>query len=302
MGQNFRVDTSKGVFFLKQYRNRMNTIIHEIKAAEVYFVQEGLPVIEPMKDRYGREAFWMEGNWYSLFPFVYGQSPKRGAMTHACAKALGKLLAKFHHAGMRFPQRPFQMLRIGNARKFTLEATELVRTLEQKPYRSDLEVRMLEVLAYKAEFIEQTTMRSQDIPLMYNCLLHGDFQYLNTFTDDRGEITHVYDLERSSLGPPAYEVARSLILNCFDDGWENENFALGRTYLCAYREDFPLTRDDLFQAMRLYTYSILHMTWIEARYIVFGVDTQLPLYDRHMNRIQKLATQDLQEFCDRVWE
>lgn len=302
MGQNFRVDTSKGVFFLKQYRNRMNTILHEIKAAEAYFVQEGLPVIEPMKDRYGREAFWMEGNWYSLFPFVYGQSPEYGAMTHACAKALGKLLAAFHHAGMRFPQRPFQMLRIGNTRKFTLEATELVRSLEQKSHRTDLEERMLEVLAYKAKFVEQTSMRSQDIPLTYNCLLHGDFQYLNTFTDERGEITHVYDLERSSLGPPAYEVARSLILNCFDDGWEEENFALGRTHLCAYREDFPLTRGDLFQAMRLYTYSIMHMTWIEARYIVFDVETQLPLYDRHMHRIHRLATQNLQEFCDRVWE
>lgn len=302
MGQNFRVDTSNGVFFLKQYRNRMNTIIHEIKAAEAYFAQEGLPVIEPIKDRYDREAFWLEGNWYSIFQFVYGKSPEYGAMTDTCAKALGSLLAAFHHAGMRFPQRPFQMLRVENARKFILEATELIRLLEQKSHRTDLEEQMLEVLGYKAKLVKHSSLRSEEIPLSYDCLLHGDFQYMNVFTNEQGEITHVYDLERSSLGPPAYEVVRSLILNCFDNGWEEKNFALGRTYLCAYREDFPLTRDNFFQALRLYTYSIMHMTWIEARYIVFDVETQLPLYNRHVNRVQTLTTLNLQEFCDRVWE
>lgn len=301
MGQNYRVDTPKGVFFLKQYRNRLNMFIHEIKAAEEYFAQQGLPVILPIKDAYGREAFWVEGSWYSLFPFINGKSPDYGAVTAPIAQSLAVMLAKFHETGGRFPQRPFQQLRIGNRRKFFLEHVELVRILRQKPSRNPLEERILEILMKKAELVSRTSAIPQDIPLHYNCLLHGDFQYLNTFVNEKNEITHVYDLERASIGPTAYEVIRSLIINCFDDGWGDQNFALARDYLAHYREHYPMTFEELWHALRLYTYNIIHMTWLETRYVVFGVDTQLEVFERHVRRLETLTTHDEENFCARVW-
>lgn len=302
MGQNYRVDTQKGVFFLKQYRNRLNTIIHEIKAAEEYFAKQGLPVILPIKDKYGREAFWVEGSWYSLFPFINGKSPAYGAVTAPIAQSLAVMLAKFHEAGARFTQRPFQQLRIGNRRKFFLEQVELVRILQQKPSRNPLEERILEILMKKAELVSRTSAIPQDIPLHYTCLLHGDFQYLNTFVNEKNEVTHVYDLERASMGPTAYEVTRSLIINCFDDGWGDQNFALGREYLARYREHYPMTFEELWHALRLYTYNIMHMTWLETRYVVFGVETQLEVFERHVRRLETLTTHDAENFCARVWK
>lgn len=301
MGLNYRIDTQTGAFFLKQYHNRINTVIHEIKTAEEYFAQEGLPIIEPIKDRYDREAFWWEGNWYSLFPFVHGVSPEFGRITMAQVEALARILARFHEVGWRFPNRPFQLVRIGNRRKFNMEKTELQRIVLQKKDRNALDERMLEVLAKKEDLIRHNTLLLQDIPLLYNCLLHGDFQYLNTFINEKAEVTHVYDLERASLGPAAYELVRSLIINCFDDAWGSENFTLGRHYVSTYRETAPLTFENFRDAVRLYTYSIMHMTWIETRYIVFGIQTQLPIFERHARRLDQLTSVNLEIFCDKIW-
>lgn len=301
MGQNYQVDTENGVYFLKQYSNRINTVIHEIKTAEAYFAHEGLPVILPIKDRYEREAFWIDGNWYSLFPFVYGKSPVYGALTIPIVESLARMLAQFHQAGTRFPSWPFQVLRISNRRKFHMEKVELERLLRQKKVRSPLDERILELLS-KKEVLVNNTPPPQDIHLPYTCLLHGDFQYLNTFVNEQNQVTHVYDLERASIGPTAYEVIRSLILTCFDDGWNDTNRELARHFLRAYREHYPLSMKEFKLALRLYTYSIMHMTWIEARYVVFGVATQLEIFERHVRRLETLSTQDQEAFCEDIWK
>jgi Ser/Thr protein kinase RdoA (MazF antagonist) len=301
MGQNYKIDTQHGVYFLKQYQNRINTIIHEIKTAEDYFASQGLPVITPLKDIYNREAFWLEGNWYSLFPFVIGTSPTFGEITQTQIRSLAHMLARFHEAGHRFPNRPFQLMRVGNRRKFILEKTELYRLIMQKRERNTLDERMLEVLAKKERLVQQNTLLPQNIPLSYNCLLHGDFQYLNTFANEQGEIERVYDLERASLGPAAYELVRSLIINCFDDAWETRNFSLGRLYISTYRESAPLKYEEFCNAVRLYAYSIIHMTWIETRYIVFGIQAQIPIFERHAKRLDQLTSTNLDVFCEKIW-
>lgn len=301
MGQNYRIDTQRGVYFLKQYHNRINTIIHEIKTAEQYFASQGLPVILPVRDHYDREAFWLDGNWYSLFPFINGVSPTYGQVTEGQIESLAQLLARFHLAGRQFPNRPFQLVRIGNRRKFNMEKVELERLLAQRPQRTPLDHRILEVLAKKEVLVHRNTIQPQDIPLSYDCLLHGDFQYLNAFLNELDEVTSVYDLERASMGPAAYEVVRSLIINCFDDGWGEKNFSLARTYLAAYRECAPLTLQEFRHAMKLYTYSIMHMTWIETRYVVFGIQTQLEIFERHVRRLETLTSQNQDSFCQNLW-
>lgn len=301
MSQNFRVETDRGSFFLKQYRNRINTIIHEIKEAEVFFASQGIPVIAPLNDRYGREAFWFNGYWFSLFPFIHGKSPMATTMNETVIENLAKMLAKMHIKGKDFPELPFQVLRLGTPRKFRLEQVELLQILRKRKQKSPLEERMSQLLQQKAAYIRAVNIRPKDIPLSYDHLLHGDYQYYNVFTNDAGEITHIYDLERACMGPAEYEVVRSMVLNCFDDGWAPRNFALARTYLEMYRTWHPLSFEGFKHGMQLYAYNILHMTWIEARYLLFNLDTQLDLFNRHVDRVEFFATQDVGSFCEEVF-
>lgn len=301
MSQNFRVDTDRGTFFLKQYRNRINTIIHEIKEAEVYFASQGIPIIVPVCDRYAREAFWFHGYWFSLFPFIYGKSPAATEMNSTLIQNLARTLATIHLKGETFSELPFQLLRLGTPRKFHFEQVELIRILERRKQKTALEERMTQLLQQKELYIRSVKVKPRDVPLTYDRLLHGDYQYYNVFADEKNVITHIYDLERACLGPTEYEVARSLMLNCFDDGWEERNFTQAKEYLSAYRAEHPLSLEGFQHGMHLYAYNILHMTWIEARYLIFGVDTQLDLFARHADRVEFFATQDVQSFCRDVF-
>lgn len=301
MSQNFRVETNQGTYFLKQYRNRINTIIHEIKEAETFFASQAIPVILPIKDRFGREAFWMGGYWFSLFPFINGKSPTAGAMNPPLTTHLAELLGRLHRQGKTFKEFPFQLLRLGTPRKFHLEQVELLRLLERRTRRNTLDEKMIHLLQHKASLIRSVGAKPTDLHLTYDCLLHGDYQYYNVFTNDANEITHIYDFERSCLGPTEYEVARSVMLNCFDDGWKEKNFIQARAYLATYREWCPLTIETFTDGMRLYAYNILHMTWIEARYLVFDVDTQLDLFNRHAERVNFFGSQDVHSFCREIF-
>ncbi len=301
MSQNFRVETDRGPFFLKQYRNRLNTVIHEIKTAEQFFANQGLPVILPIQERYGREAFWNSGHWYSLFPFIDGLSPKDGQITRTQIISMAQMLARFHETGHQFTYRPFQLLRVGNARKFLLERIELIRILEKRKPWSDIDEAIFDLLSFKDRIIQTIHAVPTDFGMTFNCLLHGDFQYNNLFLDENGQVTYVYDLERASLGTPAYEVARSAIINCFDTGWDEAQYNLAREHIAAYREHQSMTFEAYEQAVRFYAFNVVFTTWIEARYLIYGIGSQLAVYERHIKRVKFFSTTNLKEFCERTF-
>ncbi len=300
MCHNYRVATPEGHFFLKQYRNKVSTIVHEIKYAEEYFVSRDLPVILPIRDRFDRTAFWLDGHWLSLFPFIEARTPAHGDITVALAADIGALLARFHEAGRRFEERHFQPMRLWDKRQFMMELAELEQELERRAPLAPLEERMRDLLLKKTQLVMNNKIDPHKIPLAYDCLLHGDFIYPNMFVNDANNITHVYDLEKTCMGPRSYEIARSLFINCFDDGWEEKNYRLGRAFLAAYRERQPISFEEFSKGVQLYLTTLVHMNWIEARYLMYGIDTQLALYERHARRVEWAATRS-EGFCEQVF-
>lgn len=299
MSRNFRLETDQGIFFLKQYRNRISTVIHEIKYAEQFFAEHGLPVITPVMDRFSRPAFWFDENWYSVFPFVDGRSPLSEELTDAQAEALGATLARFHVAGVRFDQRHFQSLPLWDHRRFHLEYVELREALLNEPVAGDFGPRVLDLLERKRAFVESNRYQPRDMPLAYTCLLHGDYLPANTFM--RGNVvTHVFDLEKIAIGPRAYELARSLLITCFDAGWDERRIATARAFLRGYQAVFPVLFDEFVSGMRAYAVSMIHMTWMEARLVLYGDKAFLPLYERHARRVEMLQN-DPQPLCERLF-
>ncbi len=300
MSQNYRVNTSIGSFFLKRYRDRINTVIHEIKFGEQFFADHGLPIILPIKDRYQREAFLFQGSWYSLFPFVHGTSPMREQMTDELLTSISTLLAKFHLIGSTFSYRPFQMIRIGNSRKFLMENVELDRWLSVKTSLTQAEAQIQELLVLKRRLFEATTMTPSDFHLSYDCLLHGDFQHCNLFTKNN-EVTHVFDLERTALGPASYELVRAIFMDCFEDGWEEQNFTDARLYLNNYQTHCTISKQEFTEAIMYYFFNIIHTSWIETNYLIYGVEQSLAVLDRQKNRLLYLSTHDLRELSETIW-
>jgi Ser/Thr protein kinase RdoA (MazF antagonist) len=296
MCRNFRIDTDQGVYFLKQYRNQISSIVHEIKASEVYFAQQGLPVIEPVYDRFDRPVFWLDGHWMSLFPFIDGKSPSYQQITKKTAFALGNMLGRIHKAGTVAKHEQIQTLRLGDRKKFMIESIELSYDLKERANRTELEERILDILSQKKEWIRNNQLPPRDIALSFDCMLHGDFIYPNVFMDTEERITHLYDFEKTCRGPRAYEFARSLFINCFDDGWSEENLVLAKQFLEAYQCVQPLSKVDMVKGIRMYAQDVMHMTWVEAKYVIYDIDVQMALYERLAKRVEWIS-KDLDEFC-----
>lgn len=297
--QNFRVETQTGTYFLKQYRNRISSQIHEIKEAEQFFASQGIPVILPLQDVFGRSVFLADRNWFSLFPFINQKPPAFGSLNEELLSSLGSMLGRIHQAGKRIDHEHFQPLRLGDKSRFMIELVELRHELESREERTELEERMRALLETKLTWVNAHETNTFDQELPFDTLLHGDFLYQNVFTDSKGAVTHVYDWEKTCNGPRAFELARSLIINAFDDGWESKNFQLARAFLQAYREINPIDISEIIQGIRIYTAELMQMTWLEGKYIIHGIDTQLPIYQRHANRVEWLG-EHLEEFCQRI--
>ncbi len=300
MSQNFRVETETGIFFLKQYRNRMSAGVYEVKDAEEFFALKGLPVILPVRDIYGRGAFWIDGNWYSLFPFVDGNLPSLGAFHPRLFSSLGAMLARLHAAGSELPASSHHPLSAWDRRGFVMEFVELEKELLSKASLTGAEIRMLDVLRLKLRLVEENDLSIGDFNLPFDCLLHGDFIYQNVFVDAHGQITHLFDFEKTCVGPAPYELARSLFLNCFDDGWDEQDVEHGRELLRAYRAERPVPFDEFYAGVRMYAVSLFHMTWIEARSILYRNGTSMPIYERHAKRVEMLSG-DVRPLCERLF-
>lgn len=301
MCHNYRLETERGTFFLKQYRNKISTIVHEIKHAEEFFAARELPVLLPVRDRFGRSAFWLNGHWLSVFPFITDRrTPAFSDIDVSFAAQLGGLLGRFHMAGRTFEDRHFQPLQLWDRRKFMMEYVELEQEFSRRASLSGLERRMAEILRRKAEFVRTNEMMAYQVRAPYDCLLHGDFIYNNLFIDSRKEITDVYDLEKACIGPRGYELGRSLVINCFDDGFSEKNFALGRAFLAAYQRQVPMAFDEFSEGLRMYRTQLFHMDWIESRYFIYGIDSQLELYERHARRVEWMGDH-FDGFCERVF-
>jgi Ser/Thr protein kinase RdoA (MazF antagonist) len=299
--QNFDATFEGGRFFLKQYRRHISDWLSEIKSSERFFASHGVPVILPLRDRLGRDAFWIDSNWYSLFPYVEGRVPKIGAMTDATVRSLARTLAHMHRVGLQVPSpRRYQPLHLWSADTFRLEFVELEQTLLKKPQRSPTDEYMLESLYRKRELVDANRLQPDDFPLPNDRLLHGDFIYQNTFIDAAGDVTHVYDFEKTCHGPRAYDLARCLIINCFDDGWTPANYARARTFLSAYRDMYPIGFDEFTYGVAMYVTHIAHLCWIEAKYILYDSTFYMDMHQAHMKRLSEIGG-DFHGFAAKVF-
>jgi Ser/Thr protein kinase RdoA (MazF antagonist) len=293
--QNFLLRTGQGSFFLKQYRNKFSGSVSEIKFSEQFFATHNVPVILPIRDRLDRPAFFAEENWYSLFPFVNGAHPNAHAFAEKTIMDMGALLARIHLIGTKVPSRTVQPLRIFTNEAFRVEYLELKDVFEQKSVKRPAYVLAMKRLEQKAAYVAEHA--NDPVPeLLLDCLLHGDFIYPNLFVDENGEITHVFDFEKTAMGPRSYELARSLMINCFDFGWGNREIECAQKFLRAYMEIYPITFEEFFEGMALYRWNFVHMTWVEGKILLQDSDDHLSILRAQSKRIQHYPD-DLEAFC-----
>ncbi|MFH1404999.1 MAG: phosphotransferase [Patescibacteria group bacterium] len=296
---NVHIRCNQGSFFLKQYRQHMTEFVHEVKHAEKYFFDHGVPVILPIKDKYHRYSFWFDEFWFSLFPYIEGTIPDVN-MSDVTIKSLGNWLGKIHKIGEKYPEDTFRRIRFWDKNRFYTQYLEIKHTYNQKVEKTKSEEEAMKFLETKEGIVRQNTFAPSDVERTNECLLHGDFIYTNVFIDTLGEISHVFDFEKAVKGPIGYEVARSMMINCFDNGWSDENINKAKKFINAYREIHALTFDEFSLGFRTYMTSMAHKGWIEGQIILMGSQKHDDILRAHAMRISHF-NDNWKEFCRLIY-
>ena len=215
--------------------------------------------------------------------------------------SLGSTLADIHLAGRDVRRRTLQTRWMWDRDAFELEEAELRHALGRRGTLNPLEARMSAQLEKKAKFVRENQLIPYDFPVAYDHLLHGDFIYPNVFLGPDGEVSHVFDFERASMGPRSFELARSLLINCCDDGLDVRNIEQARVFLAAYRERYPISFDEFMTGMQMFMISCFHATWLEGNYLLYGLQSHVALFESNARRIEILGA-DPVPFCREVWQ
>lgn len=286
-------------YFLKMYR-RLGNVVHQIKHAEEFFSDERVPVIRSIPDKHGREAFCLDREWCSLFPFVEARSLLSGELTDAHLTALGHLTARIHTLGAFVHTSHFDQIYFWQHHYFFWEYEELMDVLRKRESLSEMDRLVVRTLEEKHKRVSSLETETADLPNSNLILVHGDLIYQNVFWDDQVHITHVFDFEKTCIAPRAYEFARSMMINCFDEEWNDEAFRRATVFLDAYREEADFSFEEFVEGIRMYWSNVAHMTWLEAKY-VFGKQTEpSAVYSSHANRMAHMH-EDPEAFCRRIW-
>ena len=287
-------------YFLKVYR-RLGHVVQQIKHAEQFFSDQYVPVIRSMKDKYGREAFCLDREWCSLFPYVEDAIVlSSGDLTDLHIIKLGHLTARVHAIGAYGPASQFDHIYFWQHRYFHWEYEELMDVFRTKPSLNEMDRLVRDTLQEKQKLVASLKTETADLPSTHPVIIHGDLIYQNVFWNPDGEITHVFDFEKTCVAPRAYEFARSLMINCFDDTWDDAAFRRATIFLNAYREEIDFSFEEFLSGIRLYWANVVHMTWLEAKY-TFGREAEpSKIYVHHANRIHNMH-EDPEVFCLRIY-
>ncbi len=267
--RNFSFEHAERKYFLKLYTRSTGETIKQIKAAEVYFSDRGIPIVLPVMTRQGEYAFMFEGKWFSLFPFVDTSTPSAKDLNGLTIMSLGKMLAKLHRAGKEADLEKFDPFRFWNVDQFLSDAKKIEELVLKEGISNEAERLAFANIKLQKEYLEQTKKKSpEEFNLSFDCLLHGDFIYTNTFVDEKGEVLMTYDLEKTGVGPRAYDLARSVFISCFDDGWKEKNYEFARMFLQSYNKEYPISNEELEAGIRMYVTHFMHMSWLESKIIL----------------------------------
>jgi len=300
MCHNYAIATATKRYFLKQYRPQSQPSVLEVKEAETFFAKQGFPVILPLKTNLGEVVFEIEGSWFSLFPFVEGHAPRASELTKPMIKSLATMLARMHRAGIQDKPLHYAPIRLWKREDFFESLHRLESFLLMQESVTPMQQFALNSLRIQAEYLDEHREIPEDFSLRFDCLLHGDFIYTNVFFDAGGEINAIYDFERTGIGPRAYELARSLFLTCFDDGWEKKNHAFAGLFLKAYLEQFPLEYDEFLQGARMYAQHFMHMTWLESKVILESSGSHIALLIPARRRTVRFE-EGIEAIIEKIW-
>lgn len=219
MNRNWRLETSAGVWFAKQYLDadaEQVTLQHQATRA---LAAQDLPVLAPLGlPGAPEETFVIErdGRPVTVYPWVHGQHRHGLELTLAACEHLGSVLGRLHH-GLSAVMRPVQqtfLVDTPHATDTLALVEKLLGLIQAKPDRDGFDALAAARLVERRVLLRALAgRRPSESVILTTGWTHGDFHGLNLlYAPDGLEPVAILDWDRLSVQPYAYELARAATL------------------------------------------------------------------------------------------
>lgn len=289
LSTNWILHTPTTRHFLKRYRFDDPVRIQEIHDAKHLFAAAGVPVILPLPTTQGTTFYEHAGWFFALFPFVTARSIDRTRLTETAIVSMAHMLARIHHVGKvgttpTVTQKKMKMWGHEDDRMATYH-----QRLVAHPNPTPFDIRAREDLEIKQELLKQHDISFESLGLSFDHLIHGDFLDHNLFFDAHDQVSHVFDLEKACLAPRSYELIRTVLYSVLAEDYSSAGIARGAVFVRSYREQYPMSDDELRASLECIFLKSLRSYWIHKECYDLNNRRPEPFLETEMTRIQYLS-------------
>jgi Ser/Thr protein kinase RdoA (MazF antagonist) len=275
LSDNYIVENKAGKYFLKKYRNSVGNRLPIISETEEFFANQDIPIILPFKTKTGKSYFLIDEEYYSLYPFVKakGFDHKKDPLTPVMAKSIASNLALMHKLGRKGelhfsterlaewdPKKVLSKAAQEDFRKYVFRVRDAIK---HKKTKTQFDLLTLKILKLKSSVADSFPDKIMINGLGRNHVIHGDYHAQNLFFNKDDQVSHVFDLEKTETRPRSTELARSMLIICFNSFFTDKQFKLAKVYLEAYKNIYPIADSEIESAIRFMFYKHTLNLWIE---------------------------------------
>ncbi len=300
LGRNFALETPNRKLFLKGYRKTDRSKIEAVHTAKIFFATRGIPIILPYVNEEKTTIFEYEGTLYALFPFVEGRSIRRSDRTPKAWSSTGSMLARIHLAG-RSDYADIAVPKLKHWDRETLleKAAKIEEQIRAQDTQTDYDRLALKCVRLRQGLAKLNPIGPDQLGLVDDHLLHGDFHGHNIFYNDEDEVSHVFDLEKACIGPRAFEVARAVDFMCFAPHFNEDGYEFAQLFLQAYNALYPLPKDELARGIMSYYLKAVHALWPESEHYFANSTRTDGLQEAELRRME-FYSEHLETYIDRL--
>lgn len=252
-----------------------------------WVADRGIPTVAPLTTAEGDTVVEIDGVRWSIFPWVTGRTPSRGAITASEAESIGDAHGRVQQALAAHPESAGATMTSHPARLAwdTATALEILARIETAAEAASAPRDLLEALAFRRRLLEGDQPRPfADFAELPCQLLHGDFhddQVLLAPSDTDDTVVGIVDWELTRVAARIWELVRALSYSQLleTDGLE--------AYLRGYRRHVTLSEQECRAGIDLWWQTRLHSAWVYEAYVLQGNDRVAPLLletDAHLRR------------------
>lgn len=295
LNRNFLLTTSTGRYFIKSVRERRKSHIPHIAATETFFQEKGIPAVCMLRDTSGELSLETEGHIYTIYPYVPNDNTR--IYTPENISAMGAMLGALHLAGSNDVP---NLLTIENfATKGTLEVIEKLTTYRDgilhKESQDAADVEFLTYINLKLSKLSQAVIPTT---LPNDTLTHGDYHERNILFDGDKGIIGICDWEKAQMAPRAYELARAVEIICLGFGSAavhtvEEMHTAAVKFIDAYREKYPISKEEIQTGFDMRFQKIIHSVWIEHQHYDLK-DFRSDKFIRHEMYLMELVRNEIE--------